>query len=82
MGLKGGVSIFSPSGFEAPAIQNVAVHPTGKLSLQAAITFDCISLYNLETLFIQPKTLQSTGRAGSIESMSNDSVLFPQRVLN
>lgn len=67
--------ILSPLGLESPAIHKVTVHPTGKHSLQAAITFDCISLHNLETLFTQPKTLQSSGRAGSIESMSSDSFL-------
>ncbi len=67
--------ILYPLGLESPAIHKVTVHPTGKHSLQAAITFDCISLHNLETLFIQPKTLQSSGRAGSIESMWSDSFL-------
>lgn len=67
--------ILSPSSPESPAIHKVTVHPTGKHSLQAAITFDCVSLHNLETLFTQPKTLQSSGRAGSIESMSSDSFL-------
>lgn len=70
--------ILSPLGLESPAIHKVTVHPTGKHSLQSAITFDCISLRNLETLFTQPKTLQSSGRAGSIESMSSDS-FFSQR---
>lgn len=61
----------------------LTVHPTGKLSLQPAITFDCICLYNLETLFIQPKTLPSSGRVGSIESMASDSIFFsPQRFEN
>lgn len=69
--------ILSPSGLESPAIHKVTIHPTGKHSLQPAITFDCISLHNLETLFTQPKTLQSSGRAGSIESMSSDS-FFPK----
>lgn len=69
------VSNFSPLGLESPAIHKVTVHPTGKHSLQAAITFDCISLHNLETLFTQPKTLQSGGSAGSIESMSSNSFL-------
>lgn len=73
--------ILSPLGFESPAIHKVTVHPTGKHSLQPAITFDCISLCNLETLFTQPKTLQSIGRAGSIESMSSDS-FFSQRRCN
>lgn len=45
----------SPSGFQAPAIHKVTVHPTGKHSLQPAITSDCASLCNLETLFTQPK---------------------------
>lgn len=67
--------ILSPLGLESPAIHKVTVHPTGKHSLQPAITFDCISLHNLETLFTQPKTLQSSGGAGSIESMSSDSFL-------
>lgn len=69
--------ILSPLGLESPAIHKVTVHPTGKHSLQPAITFDCISLHNLETLFTQPKTIQSSGRAGSIESMSSDS-FFPK----
>lgn len=69
--------ILSPLGLESPAIHKVTVHPTGKHSLQPAITFDCISLYNLETLFTEPKTLQSGGRTGSIESMSSDS-FFPK----
>lgn len=59
----------------------LTVHPTGKLSLQPAITFDCICLYNLETLFIQPKTLPSSGRAGSIESMASDSFFFLSKAL-
>lgn len=56
--------ILSPWCRVSPAIRKVTVHPTGKHSLQAAITSDCISLHNLETLFTQPKTLQSSGEAG------------------
>lgn len=44
-----------PSGLGAPAIHKVTVHPTGKHSLQPAITSDCASPCNLETLFTQPK---------------------------
>lgn len=67
--------ILFPSGLKSPAIHKVTVHPTGKHSLQAAITFDCISRHNLETLFTQPETPHSSGRARSIESMSSDSFL-------
>lgn len=73
--MAGGSLILSPRGLKSPAIHKVTAHPTGKHSLQAAITFDCISLHNLETLFTQPKTLQSSGKARSIESMSSDSFL-------
>lgn len=57
----------------------LTVHPTGKVSLQPAITFDCICLCNLETVFIQPKTLPSSGRVGSIESMASDSFFSPSK---
>lgn len=57
--------IRSPLGLESPAIHKVTVLPTGKHSLQAAITFDCISLHNLETLFTQ-KHFNPAGEPGQL----------------
>lgn len=58
--------ILFPLGLESPAIHKVTVHPTGKHSLQPAITFDCISLCNLEHCSLSQKHFNPAGEQGQL----------------